>query len=378
MSSPVPPEVGRILVTGASGFIASYVIQQLLQSGHQVRGTVRSLQDEAKVQAVRALCPDAQHPIELVEANLCQTDCWATAVRGCTHVLHLASPVPDSEPSNEAEVILPAIQGVLEVLRACAKSNQVRRVVLTSSIFAVSGGLTGGRFTEADWADVAESYMNAYTKSKVLSERAAWEFVTGHWNTVMAKGQKLELVTINPGYVIGRPLVEGLHSHQRLTKDLLEPQLPFLLEAHLPLVDVQDVATAHIRAISAPQVAGKRIIVHARSMWMRDIAQICAEEFDPQGYNVPLTEGPNVIMKLLSVFQKDMRTLTCGLGQANEFDNSRMRTLLQIEPRDIRASIVATCYTMIELGYIKRTHKYKGSHPEDCWCKTLGQACPVQ
>ena len=188
-----------VLVTGASGYIATHIVKLLLEKGYRVRGTVRSLKDEKKVGPLKRLAVNAKHPLELVEADLTSEKGWAEAVKDCDYVMHTASPVPTKIPKDENETIRPAVDGVLNVFRACTlESSKVKRVVLTSSIAAVVGENYESRvYTERDFGDPEISH--GYVKSKILSETAAWKFVTER----RAKGLKcFELSVINPGLVV--------------------------------------------------------------------------------------------------------------------------------------------------------------------------------
>jgi len=190
-----------VLVTGASGYIASHLTKQLLEQEFRVRGTVRSLKDEKKVAPLRNLMPSSKYPLELVEADLMNPESWLNAVKGCTYVMHVASPFPSKLPDNENELIEPAVNGTLSVLKACVQDqSQVKRVVLTSSCAAIFGDtyIDGYCYTEKDWPEV--EHLKAYTKSKCLAERAAWKFVEER----KQKGLPcFELAVINPGYIMG-------------------------------------------------------------------------------------------------------------------------------------------------------------------------------
>ena len=166
-----------ILVTGASGYIATHVVQQLQQQGYRVRGTVRSLQNATKVAPLRELCPGSKYPIELVEADLMKPDSWPLAVKDCHYVMHVASPFPADNPRHEDDLIKPAVDGTLNVLRACQDAGTVKRVVLTSSVASVARTDTASKAvkTEADWTDT-NNMKCAYAKSKTLAEKAAWDY----------------------------------------------------------------------------------------------------------------------------------------------------------------------------------------------------------
>ena len=184
-----------VLVTGATGYLASHVIKQLLERGHRVRGTVRDLGNTKKCEPIRQLVADCKHPIELVEANLTDENAWSASVAGCAYVIHTASPIPSTLPDDENELIVPAVNGVLNVLKA-AEEHNVKRVVLTSSITAIMGDtIESGRvYDEQTFADTANT--NAYSKSKILAEKAAWDFVRERQENGLPC---FELTVINPG-----------------------------------------------------------------------------------------------------------------------------------------------------------------------------------
>lgn len=204
MSSTAP----LVLVTGISGFIASWVAHGALKLGYRVRGTVRSLANEDKVKHLRDLCPGSKFKVDLVEADLMDEGCWAAAVADCDYILHVASPFVIDEPKDPNELILPAINGTLNVLKAASNLPRLpKRVIVTSSSAAIAYGTdTHNRvYTDADWTvpDSKEFPISSYTKSKVLAERAAWEFMEN-----LPADKKFELATINPTLVQG-PMLSG-------------------------------------------------------------------------------------------------------------------------------------------------------------------------
>lgn len=245
-----------VLVTGATGFLGQHCILQLLAAGYEVRGTVRSLQREADVRtALRRGGADAAK-LSLVEADLTADAGWAEAVRNCTYVLHVASPFPLVQPDDEDDLIRPAREGALRVLKAAAEAG-VKRTVLTSSVAAVSAGhdKSGGRvFDESDWSDLEKPNVSAYEKSKTLAERAAWDFIA----TPDARG--MELAVINPGAVLGPALSADTSSSLEIVRQLMSRALPACPHIGFPIVDVRDVASAHLAAMTRPDAAGKRFI----------------------------------------------------------------------------------------------------------------------
>ena len=275
-----------VLVTGASGFIAGHVIEELVRAGYTVRGTVRSRSAREKV----AHLPAA---VELVEADLDRDEGWAEAVAGVDCVQHVASPFPAGVPGHEDELIRPAVDGTLRVLRAAAGSGSVRRVVLTSSIAAINSGHEPSDkvYSERDWSNPDRSAP--YPKSKTLAERAAWEF---------AEGKSFELVAVHPGLVLGPVLRRESTTSTDVVRMLLSHSVPGSPRMAFAPVDVRDVAVGHRLAMERPQAAGKRYILAGDQIWMQDIARVLAEEFGPRGYRVPTRLIPYWLMWIIARF----------------------------------------------------------------------------
>jgi len=362
-SPPEPREIPDasncplVLVTGATGFIANHIIYQLLHSGkYRVRGTVRNLKDDQRIDPLRHIFPEAKPPLELVEADLMQVDSWREAVKDCTYVIHLASPVPTGEAVEEDKIIKPAVEGTQHILRACKENPSVKRVVYTSSIAAISGlFLTKDvSASEADWLDDNEAGQVLYTRSKLLSERAAWEFMKKE------SDNSFELAVINPSMVMGPVTCDHIPASVFFPKQCLERYTSMIAHLHFPFVDVRDVAAAHIRAMTIPEAAGKRHILHGHSMWLDDIAKILAAEFKPQGYNVPTMTAPYFIMKMMSFFYTGTKSMLPSIGKTVAFDTSRMTQILGINPVGPRYTLLDTCYSMIEAGMIMETDDYNG------------------
>jgi nucleoside-diphosphate-sugar epimerase len=329
--------MSKILVTGATGFVAGHCIADLLAGGHSVRGTVRSLADPARVAHLRALGCD----LELVEADLTRDDGWAAAVAGVDAVLHVASPFPATPPRDEDELIRPAVDGTLRVLRASADAG-VRRVVLTSSIAAVCGGPTTDDrvHTEADWSDVDR--CTAYPKSKTLAERAAWAFVADH--------PELELVTINPGLVIGPLQHTAVSSSVSIFVRLLNRQMPAVPKLGFAPVDVRDLATAHRLAIQSPAAAGNRYICAGENAWTTDFATTLADELGPRGYRIATRRLPYWAMWTIARFDKALRVGLEFADRAENVSSGKARSELGWRQRPLRESLVDTANSIVELG----------------------------
>ena len=343
------------LVTGASGYIASHVVQQLLLRGDvRVRGTIRNLKGE-KAEKLSKFAPDAKYPLELVEAQLQNADSWIEAVKGCSQVYHIASPFPRVAPRDENEVIAPAVEGTLNVLKACAEAGTVKRVVLTSSIASVSNGLngdTGRTYTEEDWS--IEDRCAPYEKSKLLAEKAAWDFVKK-----LDDEKKFELAVINPAGVFGPFAFPGDSSSVSVIRDVLNGKFPALPHISMPSVDVRDVAKAHLAAMEKPEAAGKRFLLYSNSIWMRDIAEVISAEFAPMGYKIPLRNMPKFLMWAFKWFDAETKMMYPLVDVSFTYNTANAKEILGIDTIDLNKTILDTCYDLIERGIVSKTTEYK-------------------
>lgn len=334
----------RVLVTGATGFIAGHCIEELLRHGYPVRATVRSLAT-ADVAHLRELARHTGGSLEFAEASLGADAGWAAAVAGCGHVWHLASPVPASVPRDEDELIRPAVDGTLRVLRAAAASGSVRRVVMTSSTDAIVHGHaeTGRVRTEADWS--SPERLAPYPKSKLYAERAAWDF---------AAGEPLELVAVNPGLVLGPLQRRQRATSMEVVRLLLSRGLPAVPRLSFAVTDVRDIAAAHRLAMESPKAAGSRYICAGESLWMGDIAAILAREFAADGYRVPARTLPYWLMWASARLDKTIRLALSYYGVPVLVSADKAGRELGWAPRPAADSILATARSLIAHGIVAR------------------------
>jgi dihydroflavonol-4-reductase len=341
--------MSEVLVTGGSGFIGAHCIVQLLAAGHGVRTTVRNLARRNDVLAMlKQSGAVSAETVAFCAADLAADAGWAEAVKGCEYVLHVASPLPISAPKDENELIGPARDGTLRLLRA-ARDAGVSRVVLTSSFAAVGYGHPARRtpFDEADWTQADGGGLQPYVKSKALAERAAWDFIA-------REGGALELAAINPVAVLGPVLGPDFSSSVELVKVLLDGKVPMAPRIRFGLVDVRDVADLHLRAMTNPDARGERFLAIAGStVSMLDIATLLRARLGAAARRVPRRELPDWVARGLALLIPDMRDVVPLLGRYAEASSDKARRLLGWTPRPNEEIILATAESLLALGLVK-------------------------
>jgi nucleoside-diphosphate-sugar epimerase len=340
-----------VLVTGGSGFIGTHCILQLLEAGYRVRTTVRSLKREADVRAMLQSGGAAEpgNRLAFFVADLEDDAGWPEAVAGCDYVLHVASPLPPSTPKHENELIIPAREGTLRVLRAASDAG-VRRVVLTSSFSAIGYGHPpqSAPFTEKDWSNL-NSDVAAYPKSKTLAERAAWDFIA-------REGRALELSVINPVGVLGPVLGPDYSASILLVQRLMDGAMPGCPRLNFGLVDVRDIADLHLRAMTHPAAKGERFIGAAGDFfWIRDIATVLKLRMGAAAKRVPTRELPNWLVRLAALRDPAIRLITPELGKAKNATSEKARRILGWTPRSSEEAIVATAQSLVQLKLLKQS-----------------------
>jgi len=345
--------MSTVLVTGGSGFIGSHSILQLLAAGHEVRTTVRSLKREADVRAM--LKVGGAEPggrLSFVAADLESDAGWAEAVVGCEYVLHVASPFPQTVPKNEGELIVPAREGALRVLRA-SRDAKVRRVVLTSSFAAIGYGHEpqDAPFNETDWTNPEGEDVLPYVKSKVISERAAWEFIA-------KEGGGLELSVVNPVGVFGPVLGPDYSTSILLVQRMMDGAIPGCPRMYFGVVDVRDVADLHIRAMTHPAAAGERFLAVAGDfMSMVEIARVLKSRMGTAAKKVPTRELPNWVVRIVAMRDAAAKQILPELGKRKNATNEKAKRVLGWAPRSNEESIVGTAESLVRLGLLKGSAK---------------------
>lgn len=336
--------MAKVLVTGGTGFVGGHCILQLLDAGHEVRTTVRKLERAQDVRSVVATHGRNADGVEVMQADLLNDDSWTEALHGVEFVLHVASPFPADEPKDPQELIVPARDGALRVLRA-ARAAGVSRVVMTSSFAAVGYGIPDRAtpFDENDWTNPNEPSVQAYMQSKFHAERAAWDFIH-------REGNGMELAVVNPTGIFGPVLGHDFSTSIGLVQGLLMGALPAVPRIAFGAVDVRDVADLHVRAMTAPEASGERFIaVAGPALWLKDVAAILRDHFGERAAKVPTAEMVDEEVIRLAADAPAMAAIVPQLGIVRETTSEKAKTLLGWKPRSAEEAIIASAESLLAL-----------------------------
>ncbi len=333
-----------VLVTGGSGYIAGFLIRQLIDNGWTVHTTVRSLKREPE--ARRWLGVDNRR-LRFFAADLENDAGWADAMAGCSHVAHVASPFPLGVPKHPDELIVPAREGALRALRF-AKAAGARRFVLTSSMAAIAYGHGKGRdlYNEADWTNLDNPDVMPYPRSKTVAERAARDWVA-------AEGGDMEFVSVNPAAVFGPLLSDDLSTSIELVKQLLEGKVPMCPDIGFGIIDVRDVADLHYRALTTPGIRNERYVCSGPFLKMIDLANLLRANLGEQARKVPARRMPDWLLKLFALVRPELKQLVAELGNIRGGDSNHAMTTLGWTMRPPEEAILATAHSLIERGIVK-------------------------
>lgn len=340
-----------VLITGGTGFIGVHCIIKCLAANYRVRTTIRSLKREKDVREMLALARVTSNldRLSFIEADLTKDAGWTEAAKGCTYVLHVASPFPAAAPKHEDDLIIPAREGTLRVLRA-SKAAGVKRVVVTSSMAAMHAGLPyepSKVFIENDWADINGPHCDAYAKSKTLAERAAWDFIE-------QEGGSMELAVINPVSVLGPVLSSDMSSSVEIPLQLLNGSLPGCPRLNFSVVDVRDVADLHLLAMTSPKAKGERFICDSPpSMSMKEMSVVLRERLGKAARKCPTMVLPDILLKTMALFNPTVALVVHNLGKVELHSIDKAKTLLGWEPRSNVEALMASAESLIELKIVK-------------------------
>jgi nucleoside-diphosphate-sugar epimerase len=333
-----------VLVTGGSGYIGGWCVAALLERGHRVRTSVRDLAREGAVRAAIGTVVDPADRLTFHALNLTSDEGWDAAAQGCDFVLHVASPLGVPEPKDPDDLIVPARDGALRALKSAIRAG-VKRVVMTSSVAATSQppGGADGVADETVWTDPDLAGVGAYTRSKTIAERAAWDLIA-------KEGGQTTLATVNPALVLGPVMGGDFSDSVQIVQRLLTGKVPGLPRLGFNLVDVRDVADLQVRAMTDPAAAGQRFIAASDFKWMEEIADILRRHLGAQAAKVPTRKAPDVLIRLASIFDRDLKSVTPGLSRRREFTSAKARDLLGWRPRSAEETVLDCARSLIAHG----------------------------
>ena len=332
-------------MTGGTGFIGLHCLQQLLDKGYKVRTTIRSESRKQEVMEAMKKHSSNCENLEFFIADLLSDDGWSEAVTGSKYVLHVASPFFLGEPENEDVFIKPAVEGTLRVLKACADSD-VQKGVLTSSFAAVGDGHSREKevYTEEDWSSV-DGEISPYAKSKTLAEKAAWEFVEN-----LEESKKFELTVINPVAVTGPMLTSDIGSSNDFLLKLISGSMPACPKIHMGYIDVRDVAKAHIFSMTEEKTNGERIIVSENEMFFAEVGKTLNEAGFKKS---PTKEMPNFLVKIMSLFVGELKTLLSALNRKGDIDKTKAKSFFNWDYISTEQSVTETARQLQDMGLTK-------------------------
>lgn len=325
-----------VLVTGGTGFVGVHCILQLLQKGYNVKTTVRNLKRKDEViemlknggiTSLDTTKDSSKADLAFIAADLTKDDNWDEAVKDCTYVLHVASPIFLAIPKDENEMIRPAVDGALRVLKA-ARNAGVKRVVMTSNFGAVGYSHKDPDIpiTENEWTDPNEKGLSFYNKSKVLAEKAAWDFIN-------KEGGNLELATINPTAIFGPALGKDLSSGFELLKNLLNGKMKAVPNLYMNIIDVRDVADLHIRAMTNPNANRQRFLgLAGGKISLPEIAVLLKEKMPEVTQNVSTKKAPDWVVKVGGLFSPKLKNVASMLKTSRNASNEKAKKILAWKP----------------------------------------------
>lgn len=332
-----------VLVTGGTGYVAGWVIVELLRRGYAVRASVRSPERGDEVRRAVATEVDAADRLGFAVADLTRDDGWAEAVDGVDHVLHVASPLGIEDGGDP---IGPARDGTLRVLRAATEAG-VKRVVMTSAANAASPSSYADQSVtdETLWTDPDDPALSPYRRSKTVAEKAAWNFMAG-------ASTRTELTTILPGAVLGPILATGNLGSVRIIQRMLTGAVPGVPRIGLEIVDVRDLADLHVRAMTSPAAAGERFLGTGEFTWMREMAQALRAGLGDAGRKVPARQLPDFLVGATARFDRSLGAIIVSLGRRNRHTTEKAQRLLGWQPRPAAETVVACARSLIARGAV--------------------------
>jgi dihydroflavonol-4-reductase len=332
-----------VLVTGGSGYLGGWCIVELLRRGYRVRTTVRNPSREHELHAALDSEVDSHHNLSVHQADLMSDDHWDRVIDGCDYVLHVASPLPVSQPKDPDELIVPAREGTVRVVGTALDAG-VERIVLTSSVAAIRGGNEGRPLDESIWTDLSSPDLTPYVQSKTIAEQAAWSLAS-------EAGARKRIAAVNPTVILGPTLSDDTSASLEVIQRLLKG-MPAVPRLSFGFVDVRDVADLEIRAMTSPEAGGERFVANTKTMWMAEVAQVLRERLGPRASKVPTRIAPDVLVRAMALFDGGIRSFKSSLGKKTEYRTTKAQDLLGWSPRPIEDTIAETAESLIDHGVI--------------------------
>lgn len=333
----------KVLVTGATGFIGLHCISQLLEQDYDVVGTLRSPSRKQEVIDAMKNAGHSTEKLSFVEADLMKDEGWDEAVKGCTYVLHVASPFIVGVPKHEDELIGPAVGGVERVLQAAIRAG-VKKTVLTSSCAAIDKTHDGRtHFTEADWTVVDHPKTPAYYKSKTLAEKRAWEIVGAQTGR-----SKMALSVINPAGVVGPILSDDIGTSNVFVKQIITGEVPGSPKIHIGFVDVRDVASLHLLAMTDKKANGERFIASEREYWLSEVSDMLRKNGHEKA---PTRVLPTFLLRVMGLFNPELKQLASFAGHEVYTASEKPKKILGWKPRHAGESLIETAQQLKDKGF---------------------------
>ncbi len=337
---------GKVLLTGVTGFLGSHTAIQLLEKNYEVIGTLRNMNRANEIKEVITNHTNKIQNLTFAEADLTDEQIWLELTKGVDYVQHVASPFPRELPKDENELIIPAREGALNVLKA-SFTNKVKRVVLTSSVAAIVYGKEkehrNGTFDETDWTNPENKKdTTPYFRSKTIAEQAAWDFIR--------QNPGLELSVVCPGAILGPVLEKDFGTSANIVIKTMDGSSPALPDIGFDIVDVRSVADLLIRAMEMPEAVNERFIGVSEYLKFKDVARILKEAYPNR--KIPKAKLPDFFVRLYSNFEKTLKPILIELGVERKTDNSKARKLLNWDPIPAREAIISCAKSVIDLKLV--------------------------
>ncbi|MCW9705557.1 SDR family oxidoreductase [Fodinibius salsisoli] len=334
----------KVLLTGVTGFLGSHTTIQLLEKGYEVTGTLRSMDRAKSIKKIIGRHTSHMDRLHFAKADLTDDQVWDTLMPGMDFVQHIASPFPRELPDHEDDLIIPAKNGALNVLKAAADHN-VKRVVLTSSIGSIVYGRTngnrGGMYSESDWTNIQNTEdTTPYFRSKTIAEKAAWQFME-------QDRSEMELATVCPGAILGPVLEKDFGTSANIIIKVMDGSMPALPNLGFDIVDVRSVSDLQIRAMEHPEAANERFIGSAGFLKLKEIADMLRQEYPDK--KIPKRTLPNFLVQLFSYFDASLQPVLIDLGVERKVDHSKAKNLLGWEPLPNRKAVLSCAKSINKL-----------------------------